>query len=62
MYARMNAGFQKVELKKINAPLVSRPKPKNKLTTEEKQEMLEVIKKEEFADLPPSQIVPKLAD
>ena len=43
-------------------PHVQRPEPKNKLREEERQEVLEVVKKEEFADLPPSQIVPKLAD
>ena len=49
-------------IKEDQRPLVARPEPKNKLTIEEKQEILEVVKKEEFADLPPSQIVPKLAD
>ncbi len=37
----------------------SRPMPKSKLMEEEKKEILEVVKKEEFADLPPTQIVPK---
>jgi len=49
-------------VKEDQRPIVSRPEPKNKLTIEEKQEMLEVVKKEEFANLPPTQIVPKLAD
>jgi len=49
-------------VKEDQRPIVSRPEPKNKLTTEEKQEMLEVVKKEEFVNLPPTQIVPKLAD
>jgi putative transposase len=49
-------------IKEDQRPTASRPEPKNKLTTEEKQEILEVVKKEEFADLPPTQIVPKLAD
>lgn len=43
-------------------PLAERPEPKNKLSTEEKEKILEVVKREEFVDLPPSQIVPKLAD
>lgn len=43
-------------------PLASRPIPRNKLTEEEKREMKEIVTKEEFANLPPSQIVPKLAD
>jgi putative transposase len=49
-------------VKEDQRPIVSRPEPKNKLTIEEKKEMLEVVKKEEFANLPPTQIVPKLAD
>lgn len=40
-------------IKEDGRPLAFRPEPKNKLTKEEK---------EEFANLPPSQIVPKLAD
>lgn len=38
------------------------PVPKNKLSNEEKEEIITVVKQEEFADLPPTQIVPKLAD
>lgn len=49
-------------VKEDQRPKASRPEPKNKLTKEEKAEILEVVKKEEFADLPPTQIVPKLAD
>jgi putative transposase len=49
-------------VKEDQRPLVARPEPKNKLTIKEKQEMLEVVKKEDFANLPPTQIVPKLAD
>lgn len=49
-------------IKEDGRPIASRPEPKNKLTKEEKQEILEVVKKEEFVDLPPTQIVPKLAD
>ena len=43
-------------------PRAKRPAPKNKLSEEEKAEILDVVKQEEFVDLPPSQIVPKLAD
>jgi len=50
------------DVKADQRPLTKHPEPKNKLTVEEKEEMLEVVKKEEFVDLPPSQIVPKLAD
>jgi putative transposase len=49
-------------IKEDQRPLAIRPQPKNKLTKEEKEEILEVVKKEEFADLPPTQIVPRLAD
>lgn len=43
-------------------PTASRPAPRNKLTDEERQKILEVCNRPEFASLPPSQIVPKLAD
>ncbi len=43
-------------------PHVARPEPKNKLTIEEKEAIITVSKSKEFVDLPPSQIVPKLAD
>jgi putative transposase len=39
-----------------------RPAPKNKLTPEERQQILDVCNQPEYASLPPSQIVPKLAD
>ena len=38
------------------------PEPANKLTPEEKQEILEVVHSEKYSELPPSQIVPRLAD
>lgn len=41
-------------------PLVKRPVPKSKLSEEEKEEILNVVKQEEYVDLPPTQIVPKL--
>ena len=43
-------------------PSARRPEPKNKLTKKERNTVIEIVKKEEFVDLPPSQIVPKLAD
>ena len=49
-------------VKEDQRPLAKRPEPKNKLSPEERQEIIEVAKKEEFENLPPSQIVPKLAD
>src|SRR5699024_8271496 len=43
-------------------PLSQRPTPKNKLSQKEKNEIITIVKKEEYVDLPPTQIVPKLAD
>lgn len=43
-------------------PLTKRPVPQNKLTEKEKEEILTVVKHKEYVDLPPTQIVPKLAD
>jgi transposase InsO family protein len=43
-------------------PLVPRPEPANKLTAVERAAVLEACNSMEFASLPPSQIVPKLAD
>lgn len=39
-----------------------RPEPKNKLSKEERQSVLNVVNRPEYADLPPTQIVPSLAD
>lgn len=50
------------EIKLDQRPTAKRPTPKNKLTEAERTEILTVVKQEEFADLPPTQIVPKLAD
>jgi len=43
-------------------PLVPRHEPANKLSAIERTAVLEVCNSTEFASLPPSQIVPKLAD
>lgn len=43
-------------------PVAKRPEPANKLTKEERKEILEIIHQPEYQSLPPSQIVPKLAD
>lgn len=43
-------------------PLITRPTPKNKITKQERKEIIEVVTSLEYADLVPSQIVPKLAD
>ena len=50
------------EVKMDQRPLVERPTPKNKLTQEERDEIIETVNSPEYADLAPSQIVPKLAD
>mgnify|MGYP000005577599 FL=1 len=39
-----------------------RPKPHNRLSAQERVRVLDVINSEEYKDLPPSQIVPALAD
>lgn len=43
-------------------PHAIRPEPKNKLSEEEKNQILEIVNRPEFQSLPPSQIVPTLAD
>ena len=43
-------------------PHASRPVPKNKLSEEEEQTIIKICNQPEFQSLPPSQIVPKLAD
>lgn len=43
-------------------PIAKRSSSKNKLTEEERSEIIEVANSFEFADLPPCQIVPRLAD
>lgn len=48
--------------KEDKRPSAKRPSPKNKLTIEEKQRILKVVNKPKYKDLPPSQIVPSLAD
>tara|TARA_R110002049_G_scaffold100580_1_gene244798 strand:- start:77 stop:1138 length:1062 start_codon:yes stop_codon:yes gene_type:complete len=43
-------------------PLAGRQEPANKLSADERAAVLEACNSKEFSDLPPSQIVPKLAD
>ena len=43
-------------------PLAARPEPSSKLTKQERERIIEVCNEPEFASLPPSQIVPRLAD
>ena len=50
------------DVKKDQRPLIERPTPKNKLSKEERDEIIRTVNSPEYADLAPSQIVPKLAD
>ena len=50
------------EVKKDQRPLIDRPIPKNKLSDEEREEIIRMVNSPEYANLAPSQIVPKLAD
>lgn len=43
-------------------PVVKRPTPKNKLSDEERETIIQTVNQPEFKSLPPSQIVPRLAD
>ncbi len=43
-------------------PTAKRPEPSNKLSDEEQQQIIDICNEPEFADLPPNQIVPTLAD
>lgn len=49
-------------VKEDQRQIVERPTPKNKLSEEERSEIIKIVNTASFADLPPSQIVPKLAD
>ena len=50
------------EVQSDQRPIVARPEPANKLSEAERTAVLEVCNSKEFCSLPPSQIVPKLAD
>ena len=43
-------------------PITQRPTPKNKISETERNDIIKVSTSPEYVDLPPSQIVPKLAD
>ncbi|WP_392486900.1 helix-turn-helix domain-containing protein [Haloimpatiens sp. FM7315] len=43
-------------------PIIKRNSPSNKLTDAEYKSVLKTVKLPEYADLPPSQIVPALVD
>jgi len=50
------------EVQADQRPLAVRPAPSNKLSGDEVQQILKTCNQAEYASLPPSQIVPKLAD
>lgn len=50
------------EIAEDKRPSAIKPTPENKLTYEEEQEIIKTINLPEYCNLPPSQIVPKLAD
>lgn len=50
------------EINEDQRPLVERPAPANKLSEAEREAILALCNKEEYASLPPSQIVPREAD
>jgi transposase InsO family protein len=50
------------ELRTDERPQASRPEPANKLSVEERTRILELCHQPAYASLPPSQIVPRLAD
>ena len=49
-------------VKSDGRPSAHRPVPKNKLSNEERDHLLDTVNSDEFKSLPPSQIVPALAD
>lgn len=49
-------------VKSDGRPEAARPEPRNKLSEAERERILEICHQPEFASLPPSQIVPRLAD
>jgi transposase InsO family protein len=53
---------QKGEVRADARPLAVRPEPAHKLTQEERSRVLAICHEPRFADLPPAQIVPRLAD
>ena len=54
--------FKGEEVKADQRPGAKRPVPANKLTEHERQAVMDCCNSQEFAHLPPNQIVPKLAD
>jgi transposase InsO family protein len=57
-YRRWTSGGIKADKR----PTATRPEPANKLSTKERQAIIQVCNEERYASLPPSQIVPSLLD
>lgn len=61
-YKRWSSGAKHGEAVADKRPAAKRPEPANKLSSEERQRILDVINSEEYRDMPPCEIVPALAD
>ncbi len=61
-YQRWTKSYDEINSYVDKRTIAVHPTPHNKLTPEEKQIMINIVNREEFSSLPPSQIVPILAD
>jgi putative transposase len=61
-YFRWKAQYQKTGSYKDRRPDAERPEPANKLTEQEREVIVATVNKEEYASMPPTEIVPDLAD
>ena len=61
-YTRWITSFNQIKEHVDKRTIAVHPTPHNKLTPQEKQEIINLVNVPEFSSLPPSQIVPILAD
>ena len=61
-YYRWSSQQQKLGHAADLRPTAKHPEPANKLSTEEREKILEIVSQPEYKDLPPCEIVPALAD
>ncbi len=61
-YGRWKKSFEENSRHIDKRTIAVRPEPHNKLSDEEVQQILNIVNQPEFSHLPPSQIVPILAD
>lgn len=61
-YQRWQKSFKELNRHVDKCTIAIKPTPHNKLTTQEEQRIIEVVNQPEFSHLPPSQIIPILAD